>query len=115
MIRTLIFAIIVGTVGISLGPTLAHQNGAKLHLTEAPPDQQVDAITYWQAVYRVVTKEVTPIGYPEFDLHFNTDASEDGPVPGTTVVINASMKGDREFAVFAAPVEISAIIEIDQC
>ncbi len=115
MIRTLTFAIIVGTVGIGLGPALAHQNGVKLHLTEAPPDQQVDAITYCQAVYRVVTKEGTPIDYPEFDLRFKTDASEDGPVPGTPVVINASMKGDREFVVSASPVEISAIIETDQC
>ena len=115
MIRTLTFAIIVGTVGIGLGPALAHQNGAKLHLTEAPPDQQVDAITYCQAVYRVVTEEGTPIDYPEFDLRFKTDASEDGPMPGTPVVINASMKGDREFVVFASPVEISAIIETDQC
>ncbi len=48
---------------------------------------------------------------PEFDLRFKTDASPDGPPPGTPVVINAGMKGDRGFVIFSAPSEIGAFIK----
>lgn len=111
MIRTLTIIIIAG--GFGMGSALAHQQGAKLHLAEAPLDQQVEAITYCDGVYRMVTKEGSPIDYPEFDLRFKTDASEDGPAPGIPVVINAGMRGDRGFVVFASPSEISAFIEAE--
>lgn len=110
--RTLTIIIIAGGVGI--GSAFAHQQGPKLHLAEAPLDQQVDVITYCDGVYRMVTKEGSPIDYPEFDLRFKTDSSENGPAPGIPVVINAGMRGDRGFVVFASPGEISAFIE-DEC
>ncbi len=109
MIRTLSIIIIAG--GLGMGSALAHQQGPKLHLAEAPLDQQLDAITYCNGVYRLVTKEGSPIDYPEFDLRFKTDSSEDGAAPGIPVIINAGMKGDRGFVVFASPGEISAFIE----
>lgn len=112
MMRTLTIVIIAGGVGI--GSAFAHQQGPKLHLAEAPLDQQVDVITYCDGVYRMVTKEGSPIDYPEFDLRFKTDSSENGPAPGIPVVINAGMRGDRGFVVFASPGEISAFIE-DEC
>lgn len=112
MMRTLTIVIIAGGVGI--GSAFAHQQGSKLHLAEAPLDQQVDVITYCDGVYRMVTKEGSPIDYPEFDLRFKTDSSENGPAPGIPVVINAGMRGDRGFVVFASPGEISAFIE-DEC
>ncbi len=112
MMRTLTIIIIAGGVGI--GSAFAHQQGPKLHLAEAPLDQQVDVITYCDGVYRMVTKEGSPIDYPEFDLRFKTDSSENGPAPGIPVVINAGMRGDRGFVVFASPGEISAFIE-DEC
>ena len=110
MIRTLAIIILAGGVGI--GSALAHQQGPKLHLAEAPLDQQLDAISYCEGVYRLVTKEGSPIDYPEFDLRFKTDASEDGPAPGIPVIINAGMKGDRGFVVFASPGEFSAFLEV---
>ena len=58
-----------------------------------------------------MTKEGSAIEYPEFDLRFKTDSTPDGPPPGTPVVINAGMKGDRGFVVFSAPGEISAFIK----
>ena len=93
------------------GSAVAHQQGNKLHLGDAPPDQQVEGISYCDGIYRVITKEGSPVEYPEFDLRFKTDASPDGPPPGTPVVINAGMKGDRGFVIFSAPSEIGAFIK----
>ena len=111
MIRTLTIIIVAG--GIGIGSAFAHQQGPKLHLTKAPLDQQVDAMTYCDGVYRVVTKEGSPVDFPEFDLRFKTDSSEHGPAPGTPVVINAGMRGNRGFVIFASPGEISAFIEAE--
>lgn len=111
MIRTL--TIIIIAVGVGIGTAFAHQQGPKLHLAEAPLDQQLDAITYCGGIYRVVTKAGTPVDYREFDLRFKTDSSEHGPAPGIPVIINAGMRGDRGFVIFASPGEISAFIEAE--
>ncbi len=96
-------AVISFVAALGLGPTTAHQQGKKLHLADAPLDQQVEAIDYCQGVYRVVTKQGEPVEYPEFDLRFKTDSSENGPQPGTAVLINAGMRGDRGFVIFSSP------------
>ena len=102
MIRiTAVIAVLV--VALGTGPASAHRQGKKLHLADAPPDQQVEAIGYCQGVYRVVTKRGEPVAYPEFDLRFKTVSSENGPVPGTAVLIEAGMQGDRGFVIFAGP------------
>lgn len=109
--------VLLGVIGapaaliLGYGPAVAHQQGPKLHLMDAPPDQQVEAITYCNGTYRVMTKEGSAIEYPEFDLRFKTDSTPNGPPPGTPVVINAGMKGDRGFVVFSAPGDISAFIK----
>ncbi len=95
-------------VALSLSPATAHQRGKKLHLADAPLDQQVESINYCQGMYRVVTKQGEPVEYPEFDLRFKTDSSENGPQPGTAVLINAGMRGDRGFVIFSSP-EVLAI------
>ncbi len=92
-------------------PAAAHQQGPKLHLSDAPPDQQVEVLTYCNGIYRVITKEGTPVEYGEFDLRFKTDSGPDGPAPGTPVLINAGMRDDRGFVIFFAPGEISAFIK----
>ncbi len=96
-------AVISFVVALGLGPATAHQRGKKLHLADAPLDQQVETINYCQGVYRVVTKQGEPVEYPEFDLRFKTDSSENGPKPGTAVLINAGMRGDRGFVIFSSP------------
>ncbi len=96
-------AVIPFVVALGLSPATAHQQGKKLHLADAPLDQQVETIDYCQGVYRVVTKKGEPVQYPEFDLRFKTDSSEDGPKPGTAVLINAGMRGDRGFVIFSSP------------
>ncbi len=110
-------AVLAGVMGapavlvLGHGSAVAHQQGNKLHLGDAPPDQQVEGISYCDGIYRVITKEGSPVEYPEFDLRFKTDASPDGPPPGTPVVINAGMRGDRGFAIFSAPSEIGTFIK----
>ena len=36
--------------GLAMGTAFAHQQGKKLHLADAPPDQQVEAIAYCDGV-----------------------------------------------------------------
>ncbi len=96
-------AIISFVVALGLSPATAHQQGKKLHLADAPLDQQVKAINYCRGTYRVVTKQGKPVEYPEFALRFKTDSSEDGPKSGTAVLINAGMRGDRGFVIFSSP------------
>jgi cytochrome c len=96
-------AIISLVVALGIDPATAHQQGKKLHLADAPLDQQVEGINYCLGVYRVVTKQGEPVNYPEFDLRFKTDSSEEGPKPGTAVLINAGMRGDRGFVIFSSP------------
>ena len=111
-VRMMTLALAVGSMW--MGTAFAHQQGKKLHLGDAPPDQQIKAITYCDGTYRVTTKKGTPIEYPEFKLRFKTDGSPNGPPPGTPVVIKAGMRGDRGFIIFADPSEISAFIK-QQC
>ncbi len=96
-------AVISCVAALGLGSATAHQQGEKLHLADAPLDQQVEAVNYCQGVYRIVTKQGEPVEFPEFDLRFKTDSSENGPQPGTAVLINAGMRGDRGFVIFSGP------------
>jgi len=98
-------------VALGLSPAAAHQQGKRLHLADAPLDQQVEAISYCQGVYRVTTKQGASIEYPEFDVRFKTDSSENGPRPGTPVVVNAGMRGDRGFVIFSNPEDASAFLK----
>ncbi len=104
-------AIISFVAALGFSPATAHQQGKKLHLADAPPDQQVAAIDYCQGVYRVVTKRGEPVEYPEFDLRFKTDSSENGPKPGTAVLINAGMRKDRGFVIFSSPEDLTAHVK----
>ncbi len=110
--RMIALALVAGSMW--MGTAFAHQQGKKLHLGDAPSNQQIKAITYCDGTYRVTTKEGTPIQFREFELRFKTDKSPNGPPPGTPVVIKAGMKGDRGFIIFADPNEISAFIK-PQC
>ena len=100
-------------IGVAIGNAFAHQQGKKLHLADAPPDQQVEAITYCNGTYRVIAKDGSSIEYSEFDLRFKTDSGTDGPPTGIPAVINAGMRGDRGFVVFSNPGEISAFIRTE--
>ncbi len=102
--------VVAMVVALGLSSAAAHQWGKKLHLADAPLDQQVEAITYCEGTYRVVTKQGSPVEYPEFDLRFKTDGSLNGPPPGTPVLIKAGMRGDRGFVIFPSPKDMNAFI-----
>ena len=109
LIRTAVVIFLV--VALGPGPAGAHQQGKKLHLRDAPLNQQVKTIGYCKGTYRVVTKGGPPIAYPEFDLRFKTDSSANGPAPGTPVVINAGMRGNRGFVIFSSPEDMAAFLK----
>lgn len=104
-------ALVCALLVLGFGSAAAHQEGKKLHLADAPPDQQVKALTYCKGIYRVVTKDGSPLEYPEFKLRFKTDSGPDGPSPGTPVVIPAGMRGDRAFVVYSKPDEMAGFIK----
>jgi len=75
------------------------------------PDNRVASIRYCGDTYTVGVESGEAHQFWEFNLRFKTDSSDRGPEPGRPVLIPASMMGDRAFVIFAAPGEISGIID----
>jgi cytochrome c len=75
------------------------------------PEQQVTAIRYCGDSYYVTTAAGETHPFWEFNLRFKTDSSASGPRPGHAALQPAGMMGDRASVIFAAPEEISALIE----
>ena len=75
------------------------------------PDNRVASIRYCGDTYTVGVESGEAHQFWEFNLRFKTDSSDKGPEPGHPVLIPASMIGDRAFVIFAAPEEISGLIE----
>jgi len=75
------------------------------------PEGQIAAIRYCGDTYEVTTVAGQTIPFWEFNLRFKTDSSDKGPRPGQPALVPASMMGDRAFVIFAAPEEISGLIE----
>ena len=105
------FFVFIVASALATGTALAHRQGPKAHLADAPPDQQVEAITYCKGIYRVTTKKGSAIKFPEFNLRFKTDSSSLGPKSGTPVVIKAGMRGDRGFVVFSGHSEFGRFVK----
>jgi cytochrome c len=78
---------------------------------EVGPNNRITSIRYCDDTYTVDVESGESHPFWEFNLRFKTDSSDKGPEPGHPVLISASMMGDRAFAIFAAPEEISAFIE----
>jgi cytochrome c len=81
------------------------------NLRKLEPAIQVKAITYCHDTYRVTTADGKTRAFWERNLRFKTDASKDGPEKGAPAILPAGMMGDRASVVFAAPDEISKLIE----
>jgi cytochrome c len=75
------------------------------------PERRVAAIRYCGDTYHVTTAAGETLPFWEFNLRFKTDSSAKGPPKGQPALLPASMMGDRAFVIFAAPGEISALIE----
>jgi cytochrome c len=78
---------------------------------EIGPNNRITSIRYCGETYTVGVESGESHPFWEFNLRFKTDSSDKGPAPGHPVLIPASMMGDRAFVIFAAPEEISALIE----
>ena len=72
---------------------------------------QVKTITYCRGTYRVTTADGKTRAFWERNLRLKTDSSKDGPQNGAPALLPAGMMGDRADVIFAAPEEISKIIE----
>jgi cytochrome c len=85
--------------------------GRDPNLKTLEPSQQVKAITYCRDTYRVTTADGKTRAFWERNLRFKTDSSQDGPEKGTPAITPAGMMGDRASVIFAAPEEITKMIE----
>ena len=78
---------------------------------EVGPNNRITSIRYCGDTYTVGVLSGESHPFWEFNLRFKTDSSDKGPEPGHPVLIPASMMGDRAFVIFAAPEEISRLIQ----
>jgi len=75
------------------------------------PERRVRAIRYCNDGYHVTTEDGRTRPFWEFNLRFKTDSSPLGPAKGKPALMGAGMQGDRASVVFAAPDEISRVVE----
>ena len=85
--------------------------GPDANLKKLEPGIQVKAITYCRDTYRVTTADGKTRAFWERNLRFRTDSSKDGPEKGAPAIMPAGMMGDRASVIFAAPEEITKLIE----
>jgi cytochrome c len=74
-------------------------------------NMQVKTITYCRDTYRVTTADGKTRAFWERNLRLKTDSGKDGPQSGAPAFMPAGMMGDRADVIFAAPEEISKMIE----
>ena len=85
--------------------------GPDPNLKKLEPGIQVKTITYCRDSYRVTTADGKTRAFWERNLRFRTDSSKDGPEKGAPALMPAGMMGDRASVIFAAPEEITKMIE----
>jgi cytochrome c len=86
--------------------------GRDPNLKSLEPNKRVKAITYCRDTYRVTTADDKTRAFWERNLRFKTDSSQDGPEKGAPAIMPAGMMGDRAAVIFAAPEEITRMIEL---
>jgi cytochrome c len=85
--------------------------GRAPNLKSLESNMQVKTITYCRDAYRVTTADGKTRAFWERNLRLKTDSGKDGPQSGAPALVPAGMMGDRADVVFAAPEEISKMIE----
>jgi cytochrome c len=85
--------------------------GRTLNLKTLDPAQRVTVMTHCRDTYRVTTADGKTRQFWERNLRLKTDSGEDGPQSGVPAILPAGMMGDRADVIFAAPEEISKMIE----
>lgn len=81
------------------------------NLKALDPGKHVTVITHCRDTYRVTTADGKTRAFWERNLRFMTDTGKDGPQGGAPAIMAAGMMGDRAAVIFAAPEEISKMIE----
>jgi cytochrome c len=85
--------------------------GQDPNLKSLEPSKRVKAITHCRDTYRVTTADGRTRAFWERNLRFMTDSGKDGPESGAPAIMPAGMMGDRAAVIFAAPEEITKMIE----
>ena len=98
-----------GGMGGSMGGMMG--GGRDLNLKSLESNMQVKAITYCHDTYRVTTADGKTRHFWERNLRLKTDSGKDGPQSDAPALVPAGMMGDRADVIFAAPEEISKMIE----
>jgi cytochrome c len=98
-----------GGMGGMMGGMMGGGNVPNLKSLES--NMQVKTITYCHDTYRVTTADGKTRAFWERNLRLKTDSSKNGPQSGAPAVVPAGMMGDRADLIFAAPEEISKMIE----
>ena len=103
-------------VGLYLSPpnralVLSIDEKSQIQALDREQPVLVKAITYCHDTYRVTTGEGKTRAFWERNLRFKTDSSKDGPEKGAPAILPAGMMGDRASVIFAAPEEITKMIE----
>ena len=99
----------MGDMGGMMGGMMGGGRVPKLKSLES--NMQVKAITYCHDTYRVTTADGKTRAFWERNLRLKTDSGKDGPHTGAPAIVPAGMMGDRADVIFAAPEEISKMIE----
>ena len=99
----------MGDMGGMMGGMMG--GGHVPNLKSLESNMQVKAITYCHDTYRVTTADGKTRAFWERNLRLKTDSGTDGPQGGAPALVPAGMMGDRADVIFAAPEEISKMIE----
>ncbi|OKO91238.1 cytochrome C [Bradyrhizobium sp. NAS80.1] len=99
----------MGGMGGMMGGMMG--GGQAPNLKTLDPTQRVTVITHCRDTYRVTTADGKTRHFWERNLRLKTDSGEDGPQSGAPAILQAGMTGDRADVIFAAPEEISKMIE----
>lgn len=86
----------------------------KMHdLKTASPATRITSISLCRDTYSVKMENGITLLFWEPNLRFKTDSSKEGPAPAKPVLVPTGMQGDRSYAIFASPQEISGYVKSD--
>jgi cytochrome c len=72
---------------------------------------QIVTIHHHGNTFEVATADGRNAVFPDANLRFKIDSSDNGPPAGRPVIVPGGMMGDRATVFFASPVEISTLIK----
>lgn len=86
----------------------------KMHdLKAAGPATRIASIALCRDTYAVKMENGITLLFWEPNLRFKTDSSKVGPTPAKPVLVPTGMQGDRSYAIFSSPQEISGFVKSD--